>query len=201
MALAQISSAYPTAGGLYHWGSILGNRFTGWFAAWLNLLGLITVLGAINVGTFYFFFGAFPNFGLQDTLTHRVLFVAAITALQALVNHLGIGLTMKLTDLSGYVILLGAVALAAVCFFFAPSWDFSRLWTFSNYTGTEGASGVWPNTVSTAMAFTLGLLLPIYTITGYDASAHTAEETVNASMSVPKGIVTSVSVVGHLRLL
>src|SRR5437867_1321229 len=26
VALAQISSAYPTAGGLYHWGSILGNR-------------------------------------------------------------------------------------------------------------------------------------------------------------------------------
>ena len=52
LALAQISSAYPTAGGLYHWGSILGNRFTGWLSAWLNLLGLITVLGAINVGTF-----------------------------------------------------------------------------------------------------------------------------------------------------
>ena len=59
LALAQIASAYPTAGGLYHWGSILGNRFTGWLSAWLNLLGLITVLGAINVGTFYFFFGAF----------------------------------------------------------------------------------------------------------------------------------------------
>jgi amino acid transporter len=203
LALAQISSAYPTAGGLYHWGSILGNRFTGWLAAWLNLLGLITVLGAINVGTFYFFFGAFPYFGLQDTLTHRVLFVAAITGLQALVNHLGIGLTMKLTDISGYIILLGAVLLAAVCLFFAPSWDISRLWTFSNYTGTEGASSVWPNTVSTAMAFTLGLLLPIYTITGYDASAHTAEETVNASMSVPKGMVSAVlwsGVFGYIML-
>jgi hypothetical protein len=55
VGMAQISSAYPTAGGLYHWGSILGNRFTGWLTAWLNLLGLITVLGAINVGTYYFF--------------------------------------------------------------------------------------------------------------------------------------------------
>ena len=45
LAMAQIASAYPTAGGLYHWGSILGNRFTGWLTAWLNLLGLITVLG------------------------------------------------------------------------------------------------------------------------------------------------------------
>jgi amino acid transporter len=51
VAMAQISSAYPTAGGLYHWGSILGNRFTGWVTAWFNLLGLVTVLGAINVGT------------------------------------------------------------------------------------------------------------------------------------------------------
>jgi amino acid transporter len=204
LALAQIASAYPTAGGLYHWGSILGNRFTGWLAAWLNLLGLITVLGAINVGTFYFLFGAFgPALGLEDTITHRVAFVALITALQALVNHFGIGLTMKLTDLSGYLMLFAAVALTAVCLAFAPSWDISRLFTFSNYTGTEGASGVWPNVVSTAMAFTLGLLLPIYTITGYDASAHTAEETVNASMAVPKGMVSAVlwsSIFGYLML-
>ncbi len=59
VAMSQISSAYPTAGGLYHWGSILGNRGTGWVTAWLNLLGLITVLGAINVGTWTFFIGAF----------------------------------------------------------------------------------------------------------------------------------------------
>ena len=193
LALAQISSAYPTAGGLYHWGSILGNRFTGWLSAWLNLLGLVTVLGAINVGTFYFFFGAFgPIFGLEDTLLHRVAFVAAITALQAMVNHLGIGLTTKLTDLSGYIILIGSVALTVVCLAYAETWDFARLFTFSNYTGTEGASAVWPTAVSGVMAFSLGLLMPIYTITGYDASAHTAEETVNAQRSVPKGMVGSV---------
>ena len=40
LAMGQIASSYPTAGGLYHWSSILGNRFTGWLTAWLNLLGL-----------------------------------------------------------------------------------------------------------------------------------------------------------------
>ena len=211
LALAQIASAYPTAGGLYHWGSILGNRFTGWLSAWLNLLGLITVLGAINVGTFGFFVGAFGStFGIENNPFNTVVFVAVITAIQALINHFGIGLTMKMTDLSGYLMLLAAIALTVVCLMFAPSWDLSRLFTFSNYTGdypgltgAEAANAVWPSLVSGAMAFALGLLLPIYTITGYDASAHTAEETVNASMAVPKGMVSAVlwsSVFGYIML-
>jgi amino acid transporter len=193
LALAQISSSFPTAGGLYHWGSILGNRFTGWLSAWLNLLGLITVLGAINVGTFYFFFGAFgPMLGMEDTLATRVIFVAVITGAQALINHFGIGLTAKLTDFSGYLIFATAIALTLVCLTFAPSYEVSRLWTFGNYTGTEGASGVWPVAASGGMAFLLGLLLPVYTITGYDASAHTSEETRDAASAVPRGMVSSV---------
>ena len=157
MAMAQISSAYPTAGGLYHWGSILGNRFTGWLTAWFNLLGLVTVLGAINVGTYYFFFGAFgPALGMEDTTTVRVIFLAILTGIQALCNHLGIGLTAKLTDFSGYLIFATALALTVVCLISAPSYEFARLWTFSNYSGEAGGS-VWPQ-VSNGWIFMLGLL-------------------------------------------
>ena len=78
--MAQIASAFPTAGGLYHWGSILGNRFTGWLTAWFNLLGLITVLGSINVGAYNFFLGAFgPRLHLADSMTLLVLFLVAVT--------------------------------------------------------------------------------------------------------------------------
>ena len=194
LALAQISSAYPTAGGLYHWGSILGNRFTGWLSAWLNLLGLVTVLGAINVGTYYFVFGAFGSrLGIDDTLFNRVLFMAVITGIQAGINHFGIGLTAKLTDLSGYLIFATSTALTVACLFAARNIDVSRLWTFHDYTGGPGgASDVWPHTVGVGMALLLGLLLPVYTITGYDASAHTSEETVKAAHNVPAGMVSSV---------
>ena len=76
LAMAQIASAFPTAGGLYHWGSILGNRFTGWLTAWFNLLGLITVLGSINVGAYYFFMGAFgPELGLSDSMWTLMAFI------------------------------------------------------------------------------------------------------------------------------
>jgi amino acid transporter len=129
--------------------------------------------------------------------------MVVITASQALINHLGIKLTSILTDFSGYLIFFGSIALAVALYAFAPSYDFSRLWTFSNYSGDAGG-GVWPQTASIPFLFALGLLLPIYTITGYDASAHTSEETVQASVSVPRGIVSSIiwsGVFGYLFLV
>jgi amino acid transporter len=203
LAMAQIASAFPTAGGLYHWGSILGNRFTGWLTAWFNLLGLITVLGAINVGAYYFFMGAFgPALGLRDSMWMLTAFIAVLGAGQALINHYGISLTAKLTDFSGYLIFATASLLAVVCLACARSYDFSRLWTFSNFSGVAGGN-VWPR-VSGGWIFLLGLLLPIYTITGYDASAHTSEETVQASVSVPRAIVSAIiwsGVFGYLFLV
>ncbi len=192
IAIAQIASAYPTAGGLYHWGSILGNRGVGWLTAWLNLIGLVTVLGAINVGTWGFFLGVFgPTLGLSGSFGEQMIFVILITASQALINHLGIRLTSILTDFSGYLIFFGSIAITVAFVAFAPTHEFSRLWTFHNYSGGSGGE-VWPKTGSMLYLFMLGLLLPIYTITGYDASAHTAEETKAAAISVPKSIVRSV---------
>ena len=192
VAMAQIASAYPTAGGLYHWGSILGNRFVGWVTAWLNLLGLITVMGAINIGTAFFSQGTFGSLvGMTTDPVDIVLFVAIITILQAIINHLGIRLTALLTDWSGYIILATTVVLVVALLIFAPTHDWSRLWTFTNNSGDAGG-GVFPQSDNLVYLFSLCLLLPIYTITGYDASAHTSEETKNAAMSVPKGIINAV---------
>ena len=192
LSMAQIASAFPTAGGLYHWGSILGGRFTGWMTAWLNLLGLVTVLGAINIGTAYFFAGTFGAlFGFSGTDMQVVVFVAVITAIQALFNHLGIKITTVLTDISGYIILATTAVLVIACLYYAPAIDISRLWTFTNYSGEAGGN-VFPQSDNMGYLFLLCLLLPVYTITGYDASAHTSEETMSAATSVPRGIVTSV---------
>lgn len=203
LSMAQIASAFPTAGGLYHWGSILGNRFWGWLTAWLNLLGLITVLGAINIGTAYFFAGTFgPMFGFTGTDMQVVMFVSAITIIQAIFNHIGIKATTFLTDISGYIIFATTAVLVIACLMFAPAIDLSRLWTFTNYSGDAGG-GVFPQSDNVGYLFLLCLLLPVYTITGYDASAHTSEETKNAAHSVPQGIVSAVfwsSIVGWIMI-
>jgi amino acid transporter len=96
-AMAHVASAFPTAGGLYHWATILGGRGWGWATAWFNLAGLVTVLAAINVGTYQFLAGSFAPHVATDVTTQLGI-VALITFSQALLNHLGIRVTTLLTD-------------------------------------------------------------------------------------------------------
>ena len=160
-------------------------------------------MGAINIGTAFFFQGTFGSYvGMDVSAGHIVAFVTLITVIQALFNHLGIKVTTFLTDISGYIIFATTAALVVACLVYAPSLDFSRLWTFTNYSGEAGGN-VFPQSDSMGYLFLLCLLLPVYTITGYDASAHTSEETVNAANSVPQGIVSAVlwsSLVGWVMI-
>ena len=201
--MGQAASAFPTAGGLYHWASILGGPGWGWATAWFNLAGLVTVLAAINVGAYLFVMGAIAtHLGYQaEALSEaakavlQIAVVLTITASQALFNHLGIRITTLLTDFSGYWILAVSIALTAAMLVFAQDHDFARLVTFTNYSGAAGFD-VWPQTQSLVWLFALGLILPAYTITGFDASAHTSEETIGAAYHAPRGIVRSVLVSG-----
>lgn len=195
--MGQIASAFPTAGGLYHWSAILGGRGWGWGTAWFNLAGLVTVLAAINVGTFRFAAGSFFPQAI-DNYAIQFIVVAVITCSQAFINHSGIRVTRILTDFSGWWILFVSIALTVVLLVLAPSLDIGRLFTFTNYSGfpTNSSAPIWPQTSSIAWLFALGLLLSAYTITGFDASAHASEETMGAAVNVPRGIVRSVFVSG-----
>lgn len=199
LAMAQLASAFPTAGGLYHWAAILGGRGWGWLTAWFNLAGLIMVLAAINVGTYQFAIRVWSiktdQWGPGGEVAAQLVGVLAITGTQALLNHRGIRLTAALIDFSGYWILFVASALTVAVLVSAPAIDLGRLITFTNYSGRSGGD-VWPQTDNLAWLFLLGFLLPAYTVTGFDASAHTAEETVGAAHHVPRGIVRSVLVSG-----
>jgi amino acid transporter len=117
--------------------------------------------------------------------------ITLICISQGLFNHFGIKTTTALTDFSGYLILVAAVVLTLAMLAYAPSWDLSKLFEFVNNTGEPGA-GVVPEARTAFVAVLIGLLYPIYTITGFDASAHTSEETVNARYTVPKGMIHSV---------
>ena len=96
-----------------------------------------------------------------------------------------------LTDFSGYLIFVIAILLILSMLVWGASFDLSRLTTFVNNTGEPGGLVV-PEPRTALVAFLIGLLYPLYTITGFDASAHTSEETLNARTAVPKGMLHSV---------
>src|SRR6266700_7583681 len=46
-SMAEVASAYPTAGGLYYWASRMKGKAWGWWTAWLNLLGQFAIVAGI----------------------------------------------------------------------------------------------------------------------------------------------------------
>src|SRR5512140_584471 len=47
-SMAELASAYPTAGGLYYWAHRLGGHRWAWVTAWFNMIGQVTITAGID---------------------------------------------------------------------------------------------------------------------------------------------------------
>ena len=182
LSLAELASAYPTAGALYHWSSILGGRGAGFFTAWLNTIGQFAITAGIDYGLAEF---VAAMLGLTERAQTLEL-CAAILASHALLNHLGVKLVARLNDLSAWVHILGVAVIVGALAMFAPHQPMSFLLVHN----------VHDVAYSFRMAFLIGLLQACWTFTGYDASAHVSEETHDPTRNAPWGMVLSVIVSG-----
>jgi amino acid transporter len=192
-SLAELTSAIPTSGGVYHWASILGNRTTGWFSAALNTVGQIATLAGIDYGLAGF---AAALIWDKPTQTETNLLCAGILLSHALFNHFGIKMVAKLNDISAVYHMVGVAVIVAALAFFAPS-HHSITYLF-NTTFSPQANDLH---IPYGIAFLFGLLQAQWTITGYDASAHTSEETIDPRVRAPWGVYMSVVVSGIFGFL
>jgi amino acid permease (GABA permease) len=191
LAMAEVCSSFPTAGGLYYWAAKLGGNNSAawsWFTGWFNLLGQVGVTAGIDFGL-AFFVDYWLNlvFGYSTSPPWIILIYGIVLFIHGLLNTFGIGLVAFLNDVSVWWHVAGVLIIVSVLFLFSkyhqsPSYVFTK---FVNLTGFSfsGAS---------IYVFLTGLLLAQYTFTGYDASAHMTEETHNAAVSGPRGIVWSI---------
>ena len=197
MAMGEICSAYPTAGGLYYWSAKLakknGPRWS-WFTGWFNLLGQIGVIASVDYALSVFIAYFIRMFDDGYRLTVNGVFVIFLLVLVAhgLLNTFRIDVVRILGDISVWWHVVGVAVIAGVLFI-APTNTRGIGGAFDKappgLTGWTG-SGV----MVTVYLFALGLLLAQYTITGFDASAHVSEETVGARTEAPKAIVRSIYV-------
>ena len=191
MSMAELASALPTSGAMYHWSARLGGKGWGWLTAWLNIVGQIAAIAGIDYGCALFLT---PLVGMDSTSENLLLVYAIILISHALINHFGIRLVARLNDLSVTVHIVGVVVIVIALLLFAPrqpaGFFFTRL-----TSNDQGWSYGW--------AFMLGLLQAMWTFTGYDASASVSEETVDPRRRAPWGMVLAVgvsAVVGYLLL-
>jgi amino acid permease (GABA permease) len=190
LAMAEVCSSYPTAGGLYYWAAKLGGKNSAgwsWFTGWFNLLGQVGITAGIDFGL-AFFVDYWLNlvFGYPTAPWAVIVVYAVVLFAHGLLNTFGVGLVAMLNDISVWWHIAGVLIIVAVLFLFSKFHQ-SPSYVFTHFENLSGFSLPF-------YVFLTGLLLAQYTFTGYDASAHLTEETHNASVSGPRGIVMSIVV-------
>jgi amino acid transporter len=226
-SMAEIASAYPTAGGLYYWASRMKNKEWGWWTAWLNLIGQFAIVAGINYAAAGFLNATIitpllANLGIdyQNTSTFlgvlngQLVTMGILMLIELAMNIAGINLVALLNQVSvwWHIVIVAAVVFLV---FLAGKPDESGLTLFA--VQPLDTAGSWDNNLGVVhltygpaisypliLAFFFSLLQANWTYTGYDASAHVAEETVGARVASAWGLFLSVAVsavVGFVFLL
>jgi len=211
-SMSELCSAYPTAGGPYWWAAKLGGPGWSWFTGWFNVIGLIAVVASVDYACATFAANLFSLWDLNILVDFTgapeldeifVLFVI-IMALHALINIYSAHLVALFNNISVFVHVVG-VAIIILILILVPdrhqSADFVFTETINNSGFSDGSSS---NFFFWFYVLPVGFLLTMYTVTGYDASAHVSEETKDAEVAAAKGVWQSVfisAVIGWFVLL
>jgi amino acid transporter len=213
-SMAELTSKYPTAGGPYWWAHDLGGPGWSWMTGWFNIVGLVGIVASVAYGAAFFLFlllGLYEvdilgvNFAddvhiLAETFLLFLIILVVVTLLNivgdrflALLNNISVG-----WHVIGVLIVIGLLV-------FVPDQHQSADFVFTEKINNNGAfDGSTTSLGFWLLVLPVGFLLAMYTQTGYDASAHTAEETRNAAIAAAQGVWRSVffsALIGWLVIL
>ena len=213
-SMSELTSAYPTAGGPYWWAHDLGGKGWSWMTGWFNIAGLLGIVASVAYGAAIFLNILLGLYGLNvlginfgDTshvLSEQFLLFLIILLGYTVVNIFADRFLAVMNNISVGWHLLG-VAVVIGILWIVPDHHQSANFVFTQrfnesgfFGGSTGNFGFW------FFVLPIGFLLTMYTETGYDASAHTAEETQGAAMSAAQGVWRSVfysAIIGWILLL
>jgi amino acid permease (GABA permease) len=190
LSMAEVCSSFPTAGGLYYWSAKLAGTNSAawsWFTGWFNFLGQVAVTAGIDFGAAFFINALLDiQWGFDTRPWHTIVIFAAVLVLHGLLNSFGVTVVSILNNVSVWWH-IGGVLIIVLVLAVSPAHHQSASFVFTHFVNNTG----WG---SAFYVILLGLLLAQYTFTGYDASAHMTEETRDAAVAGPRGIVMSIIV-------
>ena len=209
LGMAEICSAYPTAGGLYFWtANLVPEKYkamASWFTGWFNLMGLLTGIASIDFGLSMLIGSliSIANGHWSPQPWHLVLIHLLVILSHGLFNSLGPRALLWITYFSTWWQLLAPLIVTVALFSRGKGEHFTSKFLFTNFVNQTGWSSVvsrrvlllFPSRIVLSQIYVclIGLLPAQFCLAGYDSAAHMSEETKNADSSAPWGIIWAVA--------
>ncbi|KAF6796391.1 choline transport, partial [Colletotrichum sojae] len=190
LSMAEIASVYPTAGGQYHWTSILApkrcSRVLSYCCGSVNFLGWIAN-GAgfiIQMPVIILSLAAYLDQSYVPETWHIFLVFQAFNFTFTAYNIFLMKRTAWIHDVGFFISLIAFFVITVTCLARSKTkQDSSFVWTaFINQSG-------WS---SRGIVFLTGLLNPNFIYSGLDGAIHLAEECTHSASTIPKALISTV---------
>ncbi|CAI6337604.1 unnamed protein product [Periconia digitata] len=198
MVIGELSSAIPTAGGQYHWVSLLAPRSSKNFFSYMT--GWLTVIGWIAALTSTAFFVSDLTLSLVELnvsqysreLWHATLLLWGTLLLCVFINIFVSGALPTIEVVVLIIHILGFFGILVPLVYLTSSHNAAKevFKTFNNFGGWQ----------SRALAFFVGLQGNALAFVGTDSPVHMSEEVRNASVDVPRSMLLSLIINGCLSI-
>lgn len=189
VTLAELASVYPTAGGQYHFTSIMApkrfNRSMSYICgmiatvSWIICSTSVASITSLCIASIAEFYSGYKANAWQLFLISQGLNVFALGY-----NLFVLKRTRWIHDAAFFLTLSTFITVSIVCL--ARSDKQSSTWVWTNFEPSSG----WPPVVS----FFTGLTTHAYMFGGLDSALHLAEETLDASRTVPKALMSTIGI-------
>ncbi|TDZ17225.1 putative amino-acid permease [Colletotrichum orbiculare MAFF 240422] len=194
-SLGEITSVYPTAGGVYYQAFMLAppewRRVASWICGWLYVVGNITITLAVNFGTALFFvacinvFESEPGVGVLAGEPYQVFLIfLGLTLLCNAVSSLGNRWLPLLDTAAIFWTFAGVFAIVISVLVVAKNGRHDAKYVFTHFEANSG----WPK----GWSFMVGLLHAGYATSSTGMVISMCEEVKKPSTQVPKALVFTV---------
>ncbi|GAD96805.1 amino-acid permease, putative [Paecilomyces variotii No. 5] len=194
-SVAELVSAYPTAGGMYfvtkHVVPESQVAIFSWVQGWCNLLGQTAGVSSVAYTVSQMLLAcASMNSSLKDgdTALQTVLLAIAMLCLMGVICSLTTKSLHRIVIWFAPINILASIGICIALLVLTPEKQ-SAKWVFTTVTDGSG----WG---SKGFSFLLGFISVAWTMTDYDGTTHMSEETHDAAIRGPIAIQTAVLVSG-----
>ncbi|KAI1775926.1 amino acid transporter [Hypoxylon cercidicola] len=183
-SLAEFLSAWPTAGGQYHWAAIVAwkswSRSLSYATGWINVSGWValTATGGLLGSTFIINIIALLHPDYEAEAWHQFLIYIAFTLISLLINAFSTRLLPLFTKAAFFWSLAGFVVISITILACASPNYQSGAFVYGEFINEVG----WPD----GFSWLLGLLQGAFALTGFDAVAHMIEEIPQPQVQGPR---------------